>query len=340
MKKLITGALAGFFLLGMFVFPPNPWAAPYYEGKVITILVGFSPGAHVDGVGRMLARHLPKYIPGKPTIIVQNMPGAGSRMAANYLYEQAAPDGLTIGTFSRGFPLVELLFGPKGTKDPGIRFDLMKYSWIGSPLVESEIFAIRSDLPYKTFDDLLKAKEPINVGLTTVGGAETNFFGPLKDYLGLKLNMILYPGAADIYLAMERKELDGRAGTYSSLKPYIARGFVRPVLRGVASEPGLENVPVNINYTTDERVKAVMRVVSSVDPLGQPYVAPPNTPAHIMTLLREGFSKWTADPQVQEEAKKRMFGVKYVTAEESLQIVRYILNQPPEITSILSKYTK
>jgi len=129
-------------------------AAPYYEGKVISIIVGFTPGGGYDRLSRILAKHLPEFIPGKPTILVQNVPGAGSMIAANQLYNLSKPDGLTIGIFNRGLPFAQLL------KAEGVKFDLAKYSWLGSAAVETATLALRSDLPFKTVDDILKAKDP------------------------------------------------------------------------------------------------------------------------------------------------------------------------------------
>ena len=340
MKKNAFYLLTGLFSLAVLISPSTPVAAPYYEGKVITLIVGFTPGANVDAVARLLAKHLPKHIPGKPSIIVQNNPGGGSRMATNYLYEQAAPDGLTIGTFSRGFPIVQVVYGPKGKKDTGVRFDLSKFSWIGSPVVESEVFAIRSDLPYKTFDDLIKSNDTINIGLTSMGGIEWGFLGLLGNHVKVKQNYVLYPGASDIYLALERKEVDVRVGTYTSLKPRIGSGLVRPLARGLTSEPEIEHLPVNVNYTPDEKMRKVMRVISIQDKVGQPYVAPPKTPKDRMDILREAFSRWAKDPEVQADAKKLFVRPNYVSAEEAMNVVNEILNQPEEINELLRKHIR
>src|SRR5919205_275832 len=130
-------------------------AQPNFSGKTITILVGYKPGGGYDATARLLARHLPNHLPGKPTVIVQNMPGGNSIIAANHMYNAAKPDGLTIGTFNRNLPIAQL------TGVQGVKFDITKFAWIGSAANETTILAIRDDLPYKTFDDLRKAKEPV-----------------------------------------------------------------------------------------------------------------------------------------------------------------------------------
>ena len=330
----VISGLVGCLLLSIFVPPAALSAAPYYQGKVMTIVVGYTPGSTFDNMARLLAKHLPKYLPGKPTIIIENMAGAGSMIAANFLYNQAKPDGLTIGTFGRSMPFGQLI------NAPGIKFDLRKFSWIGSPCVQAIVLFIRSDLPYKTFDDLLKSKETINLGGTGVTLVDTYFALILKDYLGLKVNVIQYKGGNDVYLAIERKELDGRAGTYASTKPYIARGLVRPILRGLAVEPGIENLPVTVNYAKNELQKTIFTLISVPDKVGQPYVAPPGTPPEIMNMLREAFSKWAKDPLVREDGDKIMLNPEYVTADEAMKVVDYVLKQPPEVLKEFQRFVK
>src|SRR3954466_9653321 len=126
-----------------------------FAGKTVTIVVGYKPGGGYDATARLLARHLPDYLPGKPTVIVQNMPGGNSIISANHMYNVAKPDGLTIGTFNRNLPIAQL------TRVEGVKFDLQKFAWIGSAANETTILAIRADLPYRNFDELRKAKENV-----------------------------------------------------------------------------------------------------------------------------------------------------------------------------------
>lgn len=142
MVRKIVCLLAAFYILSA-VFPlgESQAAKPYYEGKVINIVVGYSPGGGYDRLTRVLAKHLPRFIPGKPTVLVQNMPGAATVVAANYLYNVAKPDGLTIGILNRGIPFAQLL------KAQGVKFDLTKYAWIGSAAIETTTLALRTDRP-------------------------------------------------------------------------------------------------------------------------------------------------------------------------------------------------
>src|SRR6478752_10430948 len=151
MSNLLFAVLAAIPLVGF--AQPSP-----YAGKTVTIIVGYKAGGGYDATARLLARHLPNHIPGKPTVIVQNMPGGNSIIAANHMYNVAKPDGLTIGTFNRNLPIAQL------TAVQGVKYDMRKFAWIGSAANETTILVIRSELPYKNFDELRKAKERIVIG--------------------------------------------------------------------------------------------------------------------------------------------------------------------------------
>jgi len=334
MKKQILFLLVTGIIISIFLFPQAILSAPYYEGKTVRIIVGFAPGGGYDRIARILAKHLPKHIPGKPTILVENMEGASSIIAANHIYNLTKPDGLNIGTFNRGLPFAQLL------KTEGVRYDVTKFSWIGSAAVEATILSIRSDLPYKTVDDLKMVKEPIPLAGMGPGTSDTQFAILLKEFAKLNLKLIIYPSSADGMLAIERKEVDGRAGSYSSLKPFIERGLVRPMIRGRVSEPGIENLPVNEDLTTDPKGKTIMAMLASTDGIGRPYVVPPGTPADIMNILRDAFAKVAKDPELKEEAKKNRMEVSYTSGDECLKVLNNLLNQPSDIVQEFGKYIK
>ena len=310
------------------------FAAPYYQGKVLTMIVGFTPGGGYDRMTRLLAKHLPKYIPGKPVVIVQNMGGASSIIAANHLYNIAKPDGLTIGTFNRGLPFAAVI------KLEGMKFDILKYAWIGSAAVEATVFSIRSELPYKTIQELMKSKQVIAMGCSGTGTSDYQFSLLLKEFLGLNLNMVIYPSSAECMLAIEKKEADGRSGAYTSLKPFIDRGLVRPLLRGRVPDQGIEQLPINEDLTTDKKAKAIMAMYSAADLIGRPYVAPPGTPAERVGILQDAFAKVVKDPELLAEAKKTMMDVQYVPATEIIKVINNVLNQPEEIKKEFAKYVK
>jgi len=332
--KRKTLSLLLVLILTFFALPNLLQAAPYYEGKVIRLAVAFPPGGGYDRMARILARHLPRYIPGKPTVIVENMPGASGMIGANYVYNMAKPDGLTIGAINRVTPSAQLL------KIEGAKFDMLKYAWIGSAAVETSVLAVRADLPYKTFEDLKKAKE-INIGATGPGDTTYNFPILIKQFLGLNLKLTSgYVATVDILLAAERKEVDGYASAYSSIRPHIARGLLRPVLRSKIPSAGIEKLPAVEDLATDQMGKTILAMYTVSDRIGRPYVAPPGTPADIMDGLKDAFAKVSKDPELKQEADKLMMDVDYIPPEECLKEIRFFLNQPQEIVNEYKKYIK
>jgi len=316
------------------LFSKELLAAPYYGGKKITIVVGVGPGGGHDRMARLLAKHLSKYIEGKPIILVENMPGAASIIGANHIYHIAKPDGLTIGTFERGIPIAQLL------KLEGVKYDVRKYSWIGSMAVEPSLLAIRADLPFKTYQDVLKSKSPIMFGITGAADAFAQFISLLKEFHGLTCRVVTYPSSADVQLAVDRKEVDGRGYSLNAFRPFMDRGDMRPIIRGRVSGPEIENLPVDEDLTTDKLGKTLMAIRSLPEQIGRPYVAPPGTSAVALKALRDGFLNVSKDPQFQEESKKLMMKVDYTPPEQCMKVSDYILNQPEDIVREFRKYHK
>jgi tripartite-type tricarboxylate transporter receptor subunit TctC len=330
MRKALA-LIAGLALLG--VAPQASLAQ--YEGKTITIVVGFKTGGGYDRTARILARHLPKYLPGKPTVIVQNMPGANSIISANHVYSVAKPDGLTIGTFNRNLVLAQL------TSVPGVKFDMTKFAWIGSAATESTVLAIRSDLPYKSFEELRKGGKTVVIGATGPGANTYDFPLLLKELLGVDLKIVSgYSSSSDIMLALERKEVDARAGSYSSLQSFVDRGVVRPLVRARAVEPGIEKLPVDESLAPNARAKAIMALRSAPEVVGRPYVMTPGTPEALLKVMREAFAKVMKDPELIAEAKKANMDLEYMPADEALKIMKETLSQPKDVVEAFGKYIK
>lgn len=306
-----------------------------FSGKTVTIIVGYKAGGGYDATARMLARHLPKHLPGKPTVIVQNMPGANSIIAANHMYNVAKPDGLTIGTFNRNLPIAQL------TRVEGVKFDVTKFQWIGSAANESTVLAIRTDLPYKTFDELRKAKQTVVIGSTGPGANTHDFPLLLKEILGLNFKIVSgYSSSADIMLAVERKEVDGRAGSYTSLRPFIDRNLVRPVVRARTAEAGIEKLPVDEDFAPNARAKAIMALRSAPEQVARPYVLPPATPAEVVKVLRDAFARTIKDPELEAESKKAKFDLEYLPGDQAQKILVEVMQQPQDIVAEFSKYIK
>jgi tripartite-type tricarboxylate transporter receptor subunit TctC len=310
-------------------------AAPYYEGKTIAIVVGYKPGGGYDRYARLFAKHLTKYIPGGPAVIIQNVPGANSIIAANQIFSATKPDGLTIGTFNNGLVIAQL------TKVEGVRFDLTKFAWIGSVASDAAVLTVRNDLAYKTADDMRKAKEPIIIGATGPGSSTYDFPTMLKEFAGLNLKLIPgYSSSADVMLAVERKEVDGRGGSYASILPFIERGLVRPVIRTRVRIPEIEKLPVDEELASSAKGKAMMAVRSTPEIIYRPFVAPPGTAPDAMKMLRDAFGKAAKDKELLAEAKKTDLPIDYVAAEDALKVVVGVLRQPPEMAEEIAKYIR
>jgi tripartite-type tricarboxylate transporter receptor subunit TctC len=328
-----ANAVTLFFAL--LLFPFLSYGAGYYEGKTLTIVVGYKPGGGYDSYARLIAKHLPKYLPGNPTIVIQNMPGANSIIGANHLYGVAKPDGLTIGTFNNGLVIAQL------TRVEGVSYDLTKISWIGSVANDAAVLTLRSDLPIKTVDDLRRTKEPVIIGATGPGSSTFDFPALLKEFAGINVKIIPgYSSSSDVMLAIERKEVDGRAGSYASILPFIERGLVRPLVRTRVSVPEIEKLPVDEDLATSAKGKAILAIRSTPEAIYRPYAAPPGTPAETMKILRDAFAKDTSDKDLLADAKKGKLPIAYVSAEDSLKLVREVLNQPPEMVAEIAKYIR
>ena len=327
LKVVLAAALAA--------LPLAAPAQPNFAGKTVTIVVGYKPGGGYDATARLLARHLPDHLPGKPTVIVQNMPGGNSIIAANHMYNVAKPDGLTIGTFNRNLPIAQL------TRVQGVKFDMTKFAWIGSAANEATILAIRADLPYQSLEELRKADKPVVIGSTGPGANTYDFPLLLKELAGLKLKIVTgYSSSADIMLAVERKEVDGRAGSYTSLRPFIERKLVRAVVRARANEAALAQLPLDENLASTPRAKSIMALRSAPEVIARPYVMPPGTPDEFVRIMREAFGKALADRELLAEANMAGMDVAYTSADEALRVMREVLAQPKDIVDEFSKYVK
>jgi tripartite-type tricarboxylate transporter receptor subunit TctC len=327
--------LTALLVLSVPVVPSVFAAAPYYEGKVITIIVGYAAGGGYDRVARVIAKVLPKHLPGKPSIIVQNMAGGSSMIAANHIYHKTDPDGTTLLATSRGIVFMQLL------KIEGVRYDVNKMPYLGSASADSIVLCIRGDMPYKTIHDLLKSKKGIFLGITGPADITAQVSQISKDYiLGPETKLVQYRSGTEVMLAIERKEVDGVWIAYNSGRPQIERGLLRPLVRARVVQKGIENLPVNEDLTSDPTGKTIMAMIGRTGEMGRPFLTTPGTPPNVLSLLREGFAKTMGDPEFLADAEKAQMEPKYVSPDECVKLQNYLLEQPPETIKVFGKYIK
>lgn len=345
MKKTVLGLL--FFMVSSFGPSPHLWAQtdPFFKGKTIRILVGFATGGVMDLWARLIAQHMGKHIPGNPTVIVQIMPGAGSMIAANYVYNVAKPDGLTLALIFPSLYFDQLL----GSKE--VKFDWVKFSWIGSPERTKELFFIRSDTPYKNFEDLQKAQEPPRCGSSGAGRGASTYYVPklLEEAFGTKFHMVLgYQGISDIDLAIQKGEVHCRAGSVLGLigrepgRTWIKTGFVRILTQsGSSRDSRIADVPtieeLMNKYKTPENIRQLAKILLSGNDVGRPFVGTPGIPSDRVQILREGLMKTVSDPELVAEAKRRIWDVTPASGEELEGVAREVITQPPAVIEQLKR---
>jgi tripartite-type tricarboxylate transporter receptor subunit TctC len=318
--------------------------APSYQGKTVRIMVGYLSGDTHDLWARAYARSMGKHLPGKPDLLVQNMPGAGTMIAANYVYNVAKPDGLTLGSIAPGLYLAQLI----GNKE--VKFDWAKFTWIGSPEQNGNLLFMRSDAPYKTLEDIRNAKEPPKCSATGVGTSGHLIPTLLEETLGLKFQLVTgYPGGAEQDLALERGEVHCRAITIAAFfarQPFInwhKSGFVRILIQTSRKRnPIIPDVPTLFEFMDKQKVSDSNRRLANVA-LGSggfgawPIVSTPGLSPESIKVLREAYAKTLQDPEFVAEAKKRGWELKPTAGEELATLAKEVIDQPPEVVARLKK---
>lgn len=311
--------------------------AEYYKDKTVKVVVGYGPGGGYDVYARQLARVLGRHIPGKPSVVVQNMPGAGSLRSVNYLYNVAPKDGTVIGTFARNMPLLAILGENKNAK-----FDPANFTWLGSSSSYANdvyLMWVRKDSAVKSIEDIRKPGGPTLV-LAGTGEGSSGGDGPvvLRDALGLNLKQIMgYPDSSGLYLAVERKEVDGRViglSAVRSTKPdwfkpdspvHVILQFGRP-----NRHPDFPNVPLARDLADNPRSKGILAFSEIPNQLSRPYAAPPGIPADRAQALQKAFLDVHKDPDYLAEAKKLEIDVSPIDGAEVLKLIAQMKAAPPE----------
>ena len=309
----------------------------YYLGKTVRIVVGLSAGGGFDVYARSLSRHLGQHIPGHPTFVVDNMPGAGSMIAANHVYKSAKPDGLTLGHFVGSLFMQQLL------GRPGAEFQASKFEFIGAPIPEKTACALTKASGITSIDRWFAAKTPVKLGATG-SGPIVDVPKILKVAVGLPVQLVLgFKGTADIRLAAESGELAGACWSWDGIKSTWTRGLesgeVNIVLQAVAQPMSdLPKVPLAINYAKTEEARQLIQVgVHDAADIARPFVMPPNTPKDRVQIMRQAFLATLKDPAFLAEAEKSKLDVDPVTGEALEKIVAGIYKMNPAILTRLKE---
>ena len=326
--SIVVGCLITFwFLIFQLLGRPAFAQEAFYQGKTVRIIVGASAGGGYDTYSRTIARHMGKYIPGNPTFVVDNMPGAGMLIAANHMYKVARPDGLTIGHFIGGLILQELL------GKPGIEFDARKFEYIGVPAQDNYVFGLSKKTGVTNMDQWLTSKTAIKLGGVGTGTATDDIPKVLAVTIGLPFQLISgFKGTADIRLAYNSGEVHGVCNAWESFRSTwrneLDSGDLVVVLQNTPKRhPELANVPLAIDYAkTDEAKRLIVALVHATPPTARPYVLPPKTPKNRVMILRQAFMQTMKDPEFIADATKAKLDLNPLDGAELEKNVREVFN--------------
>lgn len=335
MRTIITAMVLALAASGGAAQADDKSLADFYARKPVTIAVGFSPGGNYDLYARAVARHIGRYVPGSPEVIVQNMPGAGSRVLANNLYVRGPHDGTMIGVPNQGIPMDQAL----GL--PGIQYDARRFHWIGSPNQEVNVAWTWHTSKVKTLDDARRIESVMG---TTGPGSPTHYYpGVMNAMLGTKFRIVSgYPGSNELDGAIEKGEVDGRgAVSWAALKitsDWVATGKVNLLVQiGAAKAPDLPNVPLLHELASNESDRAVLEFLSLAPALGRPFFTPPNTPAENVAAIRAAFMKTMSDAAFVDETTRSRLDLNPITGDELRRLTERTLNASPAVIDAARK---
>lgn len=323
-------ALAALVTAAWSCIAPPVSAAPYYEGKTITMVIAFKPGATADADGRMVAQYLGRHIGGHPQFVVQNVPGAGGIKAINMAYEIAKPDGLSVYQLASGHVLQQLV------GSSAVKFDLSKMPILGAWLRSTYVLSVRSASPYKSIENIRKAKQPPQIGTQGLGTGTYIYTVGWQKALGIKFKLVTGYEGAEQTLALERGEIDGRTDTAASM---VRRGpkwlaTAPPLVQnGPGRDPLLPNVP-----TVDELNPApglFWETVNEALSMDRPYVLPPKTPPERLKELRQAFGEMLEDKDFIAAATKRKWHIVPTSYDKVESFYGKVKNIPPEVVQQL-----
>ena len=320
------------------VATPRAPADEFYKDKTLTFVVGFSAGGGFDTYTRLIARHFGKHVPGNPTVVVENRTGAGSLIAANYIYNQAPADGTVIGNWIGPLVLQQVL-GNQAAK-----FDGRKFGWLGAPVSDSGVCALTKASGINTMDDWFKSTRPIKIGGTAPGSTTDDVPLLVQAALGLPMKLVEgYKGTAKVRLAAESGEIDGGCWAWESIKPTWAKalqsGEVHIVLQTIEKpHPDLKNVPLAMQYAKTDEARTLLGIANGAYSQGvRPYSVPPGVPQDRLQILQKAFMETMSDPDLLAEAKKSQIDVDPVDGATMAKLMAGLYDLSPEFKVKLAK---
>jgi tripartite-type tricarboxylate transporter receptor subunit TctC len=315
--------------------------ANFYEGKTVRIIVGLAAGGGYDLYARTLARHLGKHIPGNPAVVVENMTGAGSIIAANHLYKIAKPDGLTIGHYLGGIALQQLL------GKSGIEFDARRFRYIGVPAQDNFIIGVHKSTGITDVNAWIASKQMVKFGGIGPGAGSDDIPKILAAMINLPAQVVSgYKGTADTRLAFNNGEVQATSNAWESTKSTwkneLNSGLLKVVLQAnLKSHPELKNIPVSYEMAKSDEAKILMATVLRANsPTVRPFMAPPGTPEERVQILRKAFMATITDPELMAEAKKANLDINPLDGAELEQNVREIFKVEPPLVAKLKEILK
>jgi tripartite-type tricarboxylate transporter receptor subunit TctC len=335
-KTLAVAAVASLAFAGFCALPA--WAQPSLAGKNVQMLIGFGPGGGYDLWGRVVARHIGKHLPGNPTVVPQNMPGAGSFVAANNIYNLAPKDGSVMGLIARDAAL-----GPI-TGATGARFDATKITWLGTPTTETNVCIATSTAKVQTLEQLYTSE--LIVGDTGVGTGTHSYPKALNALLGMKFKIIAgFPSSSDVFLAMERHEVDGICESLDSVSgkrpDWIPGKKVTILFQGGATpKEELKGVPFVADLAKSAEDRLAIEFLYAGQGIGRPFVAPPGMTPERVTMLRDAFRETMQDPDFLDDAHRNMLDVAPEGGEELAALIQKVYATPKPIVDKIGELIK
>jgi tripartite-type tricarboxylate transporter receptor subunit TctC len=327
MRHLLLPCSVLFGLGALFAQPAA--AQDFYAGKTVSIVVGSAPGGSYDLYARIVARHLGKHIPGNPAFVVQNMPGANSKVMAGYVYEIAAKDGTVLGAPLNTVPINQLIEGRA-------KFNAAEFNWIGAVSSPANVLVTWHTSGVKTLEDARK-KEVI-IGATTPGTTQEMYPVMANNLLGTKFKVVTgYKASTEVNLAMERGETQGRgANTFLAYRfqnpDWIRDKKINLIFQMTETrDPAMPDTPTLLEYATSDEQKKIISLLVTSEAIGRPLLAPPGVPAERVALLRKALMEVAADPEFLAEAEKSQLEISPVSGEKLQTMVQEIVNTPPDI---------